>query len=839
MPITADQTRRVQAVEHPVLTRFKNEFGTKTDLSRYEKIRCNERETSPEVVFLNQLQMDCFIPTQIALLLKSNLHDIPFITHTTRSILYQLKHDEKIGDRCFTFLHEKINKQHFFSVFKYLYILMLYSKVAEAHDAQVCDAAFRFESTACYSDKLVKTPPHLVEKEEISLQEKRRKHFLKTYLTQIAARPGLPHEISQAVVAAKSALGHHNPQQFRIHFMAMLKKLEGSSSELEKICWKELQVNISPFQGQEFFDQTYLRLKTENYYNHCLSSVRILRQSLEMTNDGDLLTLGRKCKKAYNGCIYLLGDSKNMAACSPMRFAALVGKMRTEWQAINSAFNRAQGNHAHSLCACQVQTPPSQNELATWPFNTHPLVDLKPATPPTQEQILQRGMTPAAFVENKKKTVAIMGCKWGGGHMEVSRGIADKLASVGYHPITVNLPEVLKSEDPIRNAFLTRWLGKDWSIAALFESLLTDKAFAFINFLRWAQSKLFSVFGYSENELKLVMEELLKLNPDSVITTYSAHNEPVIQACKILGIPCIHISTDIDTTIETRKKPVDFKHFKMGIPFAAPETINPILNTTTPEQRFVCGPPVRHSFTERRTAEDVQNFKQKWSIETNKKVVIISNGKNGAFSPYAELLAKKYANASRKDIPIHLVVICGKDNHDFKRHLEQNVSLKTKLPMTIGLHYNEKEMEQLMSMASYGGLLIGKAGGGTIFETFARGIRILIDDVRSGWFSGGLRHFFVRALETFLKKLGFQQQLSWEKVNMNFAKRHGLATSFKAEKEFLPKLEQMLSNNGLPVTLNIEIKNVEEEIPKVLRQMWIKAQFDLETLRAREAHRNL
>jgi len=138
--------------------------------------------------------------------------------------------------------------------------------------------------------------------------------------------------------------------------MILLDKLE-KLPELEKICWKELQTNISPYQGQEFFDQAYLRLKTENYYKNCLSRVTTLRESLDRTSDNNLLTLSEKCKKAYNGCIYLLGDSKNMAACSQTRFAALTGKMRTQWQSINNIFSRAQGHYAHNLCACQVQTP--------------------------------------------------------------------------------------------------------------------------------------------------------------------------------------------------------------------------------------------------------------------------------------------------------------------------------------------------------------------------------------------------------------------------------------------------------------------------------------------------
>src|ERR1700679_253052 len=142
MAITADQTRRVQVTEHPALADFNHEFAAKSDLSRYEKISSEGRITSQELTYLNLLQMGSYIPTRTALLLKNNLHDSAFITHMTRSILYELRQNAKIGDACFRFLHEKLSNNDFSSVFKYLYILMLYGHIAETHDAQVCSGAF-------------------------------------------------------------------------------------------------------------------------------------------------------------------------------------------------------------------------------------------------------------------------------------------------------------------------------------------------------------------------------------------------------------------------------------------------------------------------------------------------------------------------------------------------------------------------------------------------------------------------------------------------------------------------------------------------------------------------
>jgi UDP-N-acetylglucosamine:LPS N-acetylglucosamine transferase len=836
MGTSVEQSRRVQVIEHPTLLEFNEEFGTESDISRYESIRSNQRITSASVVYLNELQMDSYIPSRIALLLKNNLHDSAFITCTTRSVLYQLKQNGKIGEGCFNFLHGKLDTGDFLSVYRYLYMISLYSQTAQNHDANVADPAFRFESPAHYSDKLVKALLHNVDKEENALQQQSRQRFLKAWLTDIAGRQNCPREAQKKIFALVNAVESSNATQFRTGFLDLLEKLQ-KNSELEKICWGELHSSLIPFNERDFFEQAYLRLKTESYYKKCLARVTTLRQSLERTNSQDLIELSEKCKKAYNGCVYLLGDNKNMAACSKMRFAALVGNMRSEWQLINNAFNRAHQNFAHRLCSCQAQTPASQNELAEWPFNAFPLIPLNPSKPVTAAQIQTRGITQAEFQENSNRTVVVVGCKWGGGHMEGTRAICNNLTSLGYHTVSVDLPEILISEDMIRNCFLTRWLGKDWSTATLFDGLLKEKAFASINCWRWIGLKFFATKGYSETQLKLVMEHLLKLKPDSVITTYSAHNEVLIKACEMLGIPCIHVATDINNEIETRDCPSSFNLFKMALPFNAPEAIDPVRKTTTESQRIFTGPPVKHEYTLTHTEEDIRRLKQQWGIDINKKVVVVSNGKAGAHSPYPELLAKKYANTRPEDIPIHLVVLCGKDNPEFKRHLEQNVLPKTNLPMTVELFTTK--MEELMSMASYGGTIIGKAGGTTIFESLARGTRILVDNVRPHFLSRDFKHFIVTLVEMCLRKLGFQRQLPWEKANMEFAKKHGLADVFKDESDFLPKLEQMLNNDNRPVRIDFELKNVETELPKHLRELLVQAEVDLAARRAREIRQGL
>ena len=62
MTAITNQIRTVQRIEHPTLIDFNQEFGTTSDLSRYDKIRSNDRITSAETLYINQLQINTYIP---------------------------------------------------------------------------------------------------------------------------------------------------------------------------------------------------------------------------------------------------------------------------------------------------------------------------------------------------------------------------------------------------------------------------------------------------------------------------------------------------------------------------------------------------------------------------------------------------------------------------------------------------------------------------------------------------------------------------------------------------------------------------------------------------------
>ena len=813
---------------------FNAEFGAKSDLARYETLKTEQRVSNPVIPLLNQLQMDGYIPARTALLLKNNLGDDAFTRSTTQHLLYALKDKNKISERCFALLQLKLSQGNVECVYEYLYVLMLYTKASLSHDRRQHDPVFNFVSPKDYSEQLTKISYHLFQQEKSELQRNHRKRFLREWLLHLS--PALSRE---AIASATTALASPHPKQFKTEFLNLIKSQQHTTA-LEKIISKEMHQELAKFSENEFLDETYLRLKSESYYKSCVACVKTLKESLANAPAADLASASEKCKKAYNGSIYLLSDSKNFPLCSPTRFAALTGVVRKQWIEINNLFNRSTQQFSHRYCNCQSQLTPTHERLADWPFNSHSLIEGKPQSPLTEQQLRQELIDPVTFQENQQKTIAIIGCEWGSGHRASVQSLTALATQQGYHPVTVNLPEVLISEDTVRNNPITKILKKNWSTGTLFNTLMHHKAFAVINFLKWF-SKAKPDPAQEERKLLLTLQYLLKLNPEAVMTSYSAHNETLIQACQILGIPCIHIATDVDTSVETRTTPPDYDHFKMAVPFNESECLHRIETVTRPDQRLVSGPPLPAAFFTPRTEENVKQLKLRpWlnltgdnqprghttSIDPNKRVVIISNGKNGTRSPYPEMLAKKYAQTPKANIPIHLIVLCGKDNKAFLNDLEQRVLPRTNLPITLFTEVPITKMEEFIAMSSYGGMVIGKGGGSTLFAALSKKSRFLIDNVRAGMFSQGVTHFFVSIVEKILHIFGFSRQLPWEKVNSHFAMRLGIATSFKSESEFLTQFDQMINNDGKPFPLQLDIKDHQREITHTLSEMLHRSEQD-------------
>jgi UDP-N-acetylglucosamine:LPS N-acetylglucosamine transferase len=817
---------------------FNHLYGAENDASRYDSLKSDTRATGPIVALLNQLQIGELIPDRIAILIKNNLHDTPFVKASLSNLLFDLKNRHVIGENCFQRLHAQLNNNNFEEVLSSVYAVLIYSKLAEAHDRISQDPAFHFQTSEEYSNRLIRLNPFQQKTEVKKLEHQFQKKALGQLLFKLSNTEGADPTVTAGRIALAAHLNQSTPQVFKEELARHLETLISTATPFEKLNLEELLKEVRAAAPENLVAQLYNSLGTEEHLKRCVRSISLLNQTLQLTSRDELNASLTKCKSAYNGSVYLLRDFKNLPHISPTRFHQQIGQMKSQWEKANTIITRATGQLAHQFCSCQATLPPAQYGLAEWPYHSNSMIQLTPAqinavhapVPPTL-------VDPVTRQNNHQKTIAIIGCDWGGGHREVTRGITNNLAKLGFHTHSIDLPKVLTSEDPVRNFFLTRWLGKDWTISSLFNGLLKEKAYACINFLRSFSGGAPDPEAH-QRKLMLTLNQLLTSNPDMVITTYSADNEAIFDACELLGIPCLHVSTDIDTSVETRAAPRDTRHMKMAVAFDDPDMLSRIESTTRPDQRVIGGPPVRHEFTLQRTREDALRFKQQWGIDANKKVVVIANGKNGTYSKYPELLAKRYANMNRADIPVHLVVLCGADNQEFRNKLERDVVPTTNLPMSLFTSVPGEKMEELMTMAAHGGCLIGKAGGGTLFEATTRGTRLLIDNTPPGVFNQGITHFFVSIFEWILRGLGFKDQMPWEEINTTFASENGFGDSFKTEEEFLTKFEQLTAHND-PAPMPFTVRNCEQVLKETVSSMLFNASTDLDMVRKRREFRSV
>lgn len=820
--------------QHPItLDGFNRVYGAETDSSRYENLKSDRQATGPLVTLLNQLQIGELIPARTAILIKNNLHDTPFVKASLTNLLFDLRSRLVLSENFFQRLHFQINGNAFEAVLSSLYAVLLYSKLAEAHDLATLNSAFHFQSSQDYSDRLIELNSFQQRQEFKKLEKQFQKKKLEQLLLKLTSHEGIDPTIPGGSTALFVHLHKSSPAVFKEELTRYLETLSTSASPFEQLNIGELLKEVRETAPEQIIGQSYASLATEEHLKQCVRSINILSQTLELSSRDELIASMPKCKSAYNGSLYLLHDFKNLPPISPTRFHQRTGQLKTQWEKINNTITRATGQPAHQLCSCQTALSPSQNGLAEWPHHSKSLIQLTPAeigainTPASPTLI-----NPMTRQQNQQKIIAVIGCHWGGGHSAVTQGVISNLAKFGYHTHTIDLPKVLVSEDPVRNFFLTRWLGKDWTVDFLFNSLLRKKAHACINFLRSLSRGGPDPEGH-QRKLTLTLNQLLTSNPDMVITTYSAHNEPIFDACRLLGIPCLHISTDIDTSVETRTAPRETSHEKMMIAFDDPDMIRRVETTTRPDQLVIGGPPVRHEFTIPRTREDAIYLKQQWGIDPKKKVIVIANGKNGTHSRYPKILAKRYANIDPQDIPFHLVVLCGSNNRSFLNELEQNVIPSTNLPMSLFTSVPGQQMEEMITMAAHGGCVVGKAGGSTLFESIARGTRMLIDNTEPPIFSMGITHAIFFIFEWILRKFGYKDQLPWEEINATFALGNGFADSFRTEDEFLNKLDRLTDHED-PAPMPFIVRNCEEVLLQTVSSMLFAAETDRDMVRIRQ-----
>jgi len=574
---------------------------------------------------------------------------------------------------------------------------------------------------------------------------------------------------TSSVLLGKRALEDQDALRLEEALKSILEELPTEPHSILGIYHQEMQNMLLPLKGNAFLKGFIKMLNAEAFYGAFISS---------LCNFGDCSI--EKCDLAYQRTISILRSphSKNLA---PTRFSWIIGQARKEW----SRISRIVGGHKY--CGCHsVDQSHSQ-----WPKDRQCLTVI--------DQI----------AAHPDKRFALVGCDWGGGHKSAVRAagniIAEKLNGEVY---TIDLPNHVlpPSQDRVRNSILGK-IGVCNSVSEFTNTLARHKAVALTNFLRGAPSAPDPTLG--GEQLPFVLRRFLELQPDFVLTSYNMHNESIITAAKILKIPCLHIPTDIRDPINTRGKPRDYTYFKMGFPIN--EALDLRVSRVTQQQSVILGLPVRSELLNRiKGLEELAQLKGKWNVPLDKRVVLIMGGENGVPSSVPSLLSTLYKN---KDPNIQVFVLCGRNE------VTRGRIASLKIPFLRALGFQEvANMRELYAMASLGGLLISKSGGGTVAEALHMGVPLMIDAMPTPILGFGFKHMIFGILNWAAEKAGAARELPWERANGSFMIEKGMASRFHDDKEFRNQFGIWIKRD-LKKIYEYEGPDFSETLPKTVLEM--------------------
>ncbi len=613
-------------------------------------------------------------------------------------------------------------------------------------------------------------------------------------------------------------IDQNNPSAFKSEYMTLLDAIAESFPEgVEKFIFEELKETVATISGAEFFHELYSVLKTHELYSKDLVGIVNLTNTLHTLKLEGRLRYVDSCKNAFENSLHLLSDFKSLPCGSKTMYCLHHGLISQEWRKFNALFEKER----HRFCNCHAVVNPKEKQTRLGPLDHDPFILVKQSE---------------AAAKDSTKTVAIFGCPWGNGHKQTSINVAEILEEEGMHPVSIDIPDEMLADQDVTRKASGSWIP--FSTKDIFSVLMQNKAYALINFLRWIGG-FDTIKEPSPEEVRKTLQRLLLINPSHAITTIRSLSGPVIKAASLMGIPCASILTDVDRTLN-REKPVEYAHYKAFFPYnedVIPSLQNP--PAEKPHQIEILGPPTKKEYDLDRSEKDVETLRKELetmhgiTIPPGKKLIVIAGGGSGSFSPYPELLVKKYKGKEAEEIPFVAVVLCG-NNTAFVDHVT-----KVSAPLPIGTikpcqFLAPEIMEKLYRVASYGGTVIGKAGGLTVFETSKCGTNLIIDNIPTNvTFSKGIIANVVAFFNWIMHALfHYENQLPWEKYNEEFAISQGFGKSVASEEEFFTALDEVLLETK-PKKLETPVLKFSERLPEVLAKMKKGADEDL---RLKEKH---
>jgi len=345
------------------------------------------------------------------------------------------------------------------------------------------------------------------------------------------------------------------------------------------------------------------------------------------------------------------------------------------------------------------------------------------------KEIAEQVQTPRPIKSHKH--ISYLNCSCGGGHKSMTNSLKEALPDAAKHTFdseTIDVPvKVTQSVDPIRKYL--NFLG--WDSTDLYNYLLNTDQIQLINLLRWINS------GEPDPNVQAIKENLirkavLEMRPDLLNLIYTFDIEYIAPVAEQLGIPLMHVPTDLDLNCNGwNKKPP--KHFATAVHSTHDQFITKNIEPTIPKEQIEeIGLLVGKEFEATYSIETLQKVRKQLGIKPNEKVIVISNGGGGLKNDIPERIAREYKDDST---PVRIIVVTGR-NEAFKKYLDESVI--PHIPMNapaqmVALGFqSKKQMAELTHIAD---VFIGKPGGLTTIELLKAGPRTIFDatNTRFDW----------------------------------------------------------------------------------------------------------
>ncbi len=329
------------------------------------------------------------------------------------------------------------------------------------------------------------------------------------------------------------------------------------------------------------------------------------------------------------------------------------------------------------------------------------------------------------YKESSKQTLLVFTCGGGRGHLNAAKAIGEYTKGKYHIQVANTLEETLASTDIFKRMLL------NFSQERLYNYLLRNEAFEWIKVLTSVGP--FFLMLQQESIEKAIRLEVLRHNPDFLVTCFPTFNAMFLNVAKELDLPLLMVTTDLDTEIFTRGmslRSCDMSYPKWGMTLAYDtHGMRERLEKRIPTSKIhISGFPVRLAFN--LPISDVENeaIRQKFEIDINDRLLLVVIG--GIAGRATEKYAMILSHLSDEEVSeltkgkLHILCLCG------DQKLPENKAMRLRID---DLRPKSKQMkihgtpayETIAGLMSIADAMITKPGGCTTNEGLAKGLPMI------------------------------------------------------------------------------------------------------------------